>query len=101
LTLSEWLIHDHAALAFRFEPFVDNRGTWVVRYFGRLCIEGVMVDVAADESMNEERHDYEGFAWDGMALRIEPLPVRYATERERGRLGRVHAFEAYLRTRDT
>lgn len=83
------------------EPFVDNRGTWVVRYFGRLCIEGVMVDVAADESRNEERHAYEDVLWNGMILKVEPLSVRYATERERGRIERMHAIEAYLQTLHT
>lgn len=83
------------------EPFVDNEGTWAVRYFGRLCVEQVMVDVAADESRNEERHAYEDVLWNGTILKVEPLSVRYATERERGRLERVHAIEAYLQTLDT
>ena len=52
------------------EPFVDNKGTWVVRYFGRLCLNGALVDIAADERMNLENHQHQYYntSWNGYDL---------------------------------
>lgn len=78
------------------EPFVDNNGTWIVRYFGRLCLDGVMVDVVADESRNAENHLYEHIMWRGHDLAVEPLEVRLAIERERERTDRIVAIENHM-----
>jgi len=78
------------------EPFVDNQGTWLVRYFGRLCVGGAMVDIAADEKMNPDRHPYDRVSWHGFDVLIEPLQARYRVEIERGREDRVRAIEAYM-----
>jgi hypothetical protein len=79
------------------EPFVDNGGTWVVRYFGRLCLANVQVDVAADPSRNADAHRYETLEWRGHPVRVEPFEVRYCTEIARGRADRIAAFDAFLR----
>jgi hypothetical protein len=81
---------------FLVEPFVDNNGTWVVRYFGRLCVEGVMIDVVADEKRNEENHYYEPVQWNGYTLKVEPLQVRYEIELQRNRIDRIQAINKYL-----
>ncbi|MGI6206767.1 MAG: hypothetical protein ACOYEW_01025 [Anaerolineae bacterium] len=78
------------------EPFVDNKGTWLVRYFGRLCLGGFMVDVAADEKMNRENHQYDEALWNGYRLLLEPLQARYQTELQRNRQDRIRAIEAYM-----
>ncbi len=65
------------------EPFVDNKGTWLVRYFGRLCVGGAMVDIAADEKMNPDRHQYDRVTWNGYEVFIEPLQARYRVEIQR------------------
>ena len=67
------------------EPFVDNKGTWVVRYFGRLCLRGAIIDIAADEKMNAENHQYDQVKWNNFDVFIEPLDNRYHTELERKR----------------
>ena len=80
------------------EPFVDNKGTWLVRYFGRLCVGGAMIDIAADEKMNLEnrQHQYESVSWNGFDIYIEPLQVRYQTELDRNRAERIEAIEKYM-----
>lgn len=79
------------------EPFVDNKGTWLVRYFGRLCVGGAMVDIAADEKMNPDQHQYDRVSWNGDEVFIEPLEARYQVEIQRGREDRIRAIEAYMK----
>lgn len=80
------------------EPFVDNQGTWLVRYFGRLCLDGAIVDIAADDKMNLEnqQHRYEKVSWNGIELWVEPLQDRYQIEIERRREDRIKAIEAFM-----
>lgn len=78
------------------EPFVDNKSTWLVRYFGRLCIEGAIVDIVADEKMNIENHHYDKVVWNGYDVFIEPLQTRYALEQKRGRAERLKAMPEYM-----
>ena len=77
------------------EPFVDNKNTWLVRYFGRLCIGGAIVDIVADEKMNRENHHYERLLWNGFTVYAEPFETRYALENERGRADRLKAMEEW------
>jgi len=78
------------------EPFVDNKGTWLVRYFGRLCLAGALFDIAADEGMNLGNHQYDRVSWNGYDVYIEPLHVRYQTEIKRKREDRIKAIETYM-----
>jgi hypothetical protein len=78
------------------EPFVDNKGTWVVQYFGRICINGVMVDVAADKKMNSENYDYKKILWEGYLLNIEQLEKRYEIEKQRNRIERINKIKEYM-----
>jgi len=80
------------------EPFVDNHGTWLVRYFGRLCVDGAIIDIAADEKMNLEsgQHRYEKAIWNGIELWVEPLQDRYQVEIGRKRADRINAIEAFM-----
>ena len=80
------------------EPFVDNKGNWLVRYFGRLCVLGAMVDLVADEKMNPSTavERYVAVSWRGLELRVEPLAVRLAVEQQRGRSDRIRAIEDVL-----
>ena len=79
------------------EPFVDNKGAWLVRYFGRLCVGGAIVDIAADEKMNyENRSDlYVKTIWKGCELIIEPIHHRLEIEIGRGRTDRIAAIEKW------
>lgn len=79
------------------EPFVDNKGTWLVRYFGRLCLDGALLDIAADEKMNLENHQYDKVSWNDYDIFIEPLQVRYQTELDRNRKERIKAIEEYMK----
>jgi hypothetical protein len=78
------------------EPFSDLGNTWAVRYFGRLCIEGVMVDIAADDFANESNHKYDIVKWNGYDLLIEPFEARYKTEVQRQRPDRIEMIEKYM-----
>ena len=78
------------------EPFVDNKNTWLVRYFGRLCINGAIVDIVADDKMNRENHHYDLLSWNGYDVLAEPFEIRYALEKERGRINRLKAMDEYI-----
>ncbi|MDD3242883.1 MAG: hypothetical protein PHD32_04065 [Eubacteriales bacterium] len=78
------------------EPFSDLGDSWVVRWFGRVCLCGTMVDVVADESTNAGHHAYEPLFWRGYSLAVEPLALRYEVELQRGRAARVAALEALM-----
>ena len=80
---------------FVVEPFSDLKDTWVVRFFSRLCINGVMIDIASDESRNFENHEYSSVSWNGYEIFAEPLHVRYQIELSRNRTDRIKAIEEY------
>lgn len=81
------------------EPLADNKVNWLVRYFGKLCIDGASVDIAADEeklNIENNRQNYERVSWKGYDLFITPLKNRYAVEIQRGRKDRIKAIEEYM-----
>jgi hypothetical protein len=82
---------------YTVEPFADNKGTWLMRYFGRLCIGQGYLDIAADEKTNAENRLYDKITWNGRDLFVEPLEVRYQTEIKRKRNDRIKAIEAYIK----
>jgi hypothetical protein len=95
-TRSFWMARD----LFReemIEPFVDNGGTWVVWYFGRVCLASIQLDIVADPSRDAEVHPYERVEWRGHRIPVEPFETRYRTEIQRGRHDRIAAFDAFLR----
>jgi hypothetical protein len=80
------------------EPFVDNKGTWIVQYFGRLCIEGVMFDIVADKKLNEENNEYEIISWNNREVKVYPLLKRYYIEKEgKNREERIKRMEEYMK----
>lgn len=81
---------------FVVEPFVDNLDTWVVRYFGRLCIDGAMIDIAADEKKNLENGSYDLVGWNNYKIYVESFQSRYQTEIQRNRIDRIQAFEDFM-----
>jgi len=81
---------------YMIEPFVDNNGAWIVRYFGRLCIEGVQLDIVADDSRNKENYGYQNVGWNNYRLYIEPLETRYNIELERGRIDRSSLIKDFM-----
>lgn len=78
---------------YMVEPFEDNGGDWVVRYFGRLCICGMQIDIAADEKNNADVYNYEKESWRENSLRLEPFQNRYDTEVLRGRKDRIKLLD--------
>lgn len=79
------------------EPFIDNGGTWVVRYFGRICLRGMMLDIVADDNRNMEGHTYNKVNWREYNLLVEPLLDRFIIELHRKRYERIAAFELYFK----
>lgn len=79
------------------EPFVDNKGTWLVRYFGRLGAGSAYIDVVADEKMNLENHPYDSVSWNGFNVFVEPFKNRYQLELMRNRPERIKAMEEYMK----
>lgn len=80
------------------EPLVDNKGNWLVRYFGKLCVDGASVDIAADDNLNIEnsREHYDRVSWNGYEVFITPLRERYEVEIQRDRKDRIKAIETYI-----
>ena len=78
------------------EPFVDNKGVWLVRYFGRLCLDGVLFDIAAEDKLNRINHNYDKVVWNNYDIYVEPLQIRYSIELERKREDRLKAMELYM-----
>ena len=70
--------------------------SWFPQYFGRLCINGVMVDVVADKKMNSENYNYKKILWEGYSLNIEQLEKRYEIEKQRNRIERIKRIEEYM-----
>jgi len=83
-------------LEYLIEPFVDNGGSWVVQYFGRICIDGIMIDIAADKKMNKENNNYEDVFWKKYDLKIEPITKRYEIEVQRIRIERMEKIKDYM-----
>jgi len=77
-------------------------------YFGRLFLEGAMIDVAGDAIWDmESRREkfgkftcpvsgYEKFSWNGFDLYVESIQLRYEIEIMRNRKERIRAFEKYM-----
>jgi len=80
------------------EPLGDNKGNWLVRFFGKLCIDGASVDIAADDKMNIENRQsqYEKTTWNGYDVFIVPLKNRYGVEVQRDRKDRITAIEKFM-----
>lgn len=81
------------------EPFADYKGTWHVRYFGKLCIDGASIDIAADDEWNLESrfHPYDKAVWNGFDVYLEPLKLRYEVEIERERKDRIKVIEEFMK----
>jgi hypothetical protein len=85
-------------LEYLMEPFVDNKKTWVVQYFGRICIDGIMIDVVAEEKLNEENNEYENIVWENYEIKVYPLLKRYYIEKEgKNRKERIEKIEEYMK----
>ena len=80
------------------EPLGDNKGNWLVRFFGKLCIDGASVDIAADDKLNFEnnQHLYEKVSWNDYDVFITPLQNRYEVEIQRDRKDRIKAIEEFM-----
>lgn len=80
------------------EPLGDNKGGWLVRYFGKLCVDGASVDIAADDKLNIDNNQdlYEKVSWNGYEVYVTPLSQRYEVEVQRGRRDRIRAIEEFM-----
>jgi len=78
------------------EPFQDLGNSWVVRYFGRLCIEGIQIDLAADEKANLDNHVYDNINWNGIQIFLEPVELRLEIEKTRNRKERIDMILDYI-----
>jgi hypothetical protein len=82
------------------EPFIDNGGTWVVRYFGRISLRGMMLDIVADDNRNMETHTYDQVSWRTYQLLVEPLLDRLIIELHRNRHDRITVFKNHLKSNE-
>jgi len=90
-------------------PFAENEAINPLRYFGRLFLAGALIEVAADETWNLESRQqgfygftspvsqYEKASWNGHAVYLESLQLRYQIEKARNRKDRVKALKKYFK----
>lgn len=78
------------------EPFVDNGGSWVVRYFGRLCISGVMIDIAADQSLQPHNMELDDVCWRHYSLKTETLQKCFDINVIRNRSEHAQKIKVFL-----
>ena len=83
-------------LDFLIEPFVDQRGNFILQYFGRLCLEGIMFDIVADNDINKEYYIYENMVWKNYNIKIKPIKKRYEIEVKRNRIERIEKIKEYM-----
>jgi hypothetical protein len=82
-------------LEYLIEPFVDTNG-WLVKYFGKICIEGKLFDIVADKKVFKYFNDYENILWKNYKTKIEPVKKRYEIEIQRNRVERVEKIKEYM-----
>lgn len=77
------------------EPFIDNKESWVVRYFGRVSLGRSYIDIVAAENLNSENHLYDKVVWKGYEVLVERFENRYQLELKRNRPDRLEAMDEY------
>jgi len=78
------------------EPFIDHGGAGAVRYFGRICLRGIMIDIVADESRNSENYTFQDVIWREIPIKVESIMDRLIIELHRKREERIQAFNHYF-----
>jgi hypothetical protein len=91
--------------------FFDNPIGYFINpltYFGRMFLNGAMVEITADKVWDLESRQqgfggfsskiskYEKFSWNGYSLHLESLQLRYEVEVARNRTDRIKAIEKYM-----
>ena len=94
--------------------YFENRMEYFInplKYFGRMFLTGVMIEVTADELWDlesrqpehkktewfgYEHSEYEKIVWRGYSIYLESLQHRYQIEMARNRQDRIKAFDEYM-----
>jgi hypothetical protein len=82
-------------LEYLIEPFVDTNG-WLVKYFGKILIEGKMFDIVADKKVFAYFNDYDKILWKKYETKVEPIKKRYEIEIQRNRIERIKKIKEYM-----
>lgn len=82
-------------LEYLIEPFVNTNG-WLVKFFGKILIDGKMFDIAADEKVFAYFNDYDNIVWKKYEIKAEPLKKRYETEIQRNRVERIKKIKEFM-----
>ena len=82
-------------LEYLIEPFVDTNG-WLIKYFGRICINGIMFDIVADNNYYKYYDEYNYTFWKKYKTKIEPIKKRYEIELQRNRVERIEKIKEYM-----
>jgi len=82
-------------LEYLIEPFVDTNG-WLVKYFGKICIDGKLFDIVADKKVFEYFNNYDYVLWKKYKTKIEPIKKRYEIEIQRNRVERIEKIKEYM-----
>ena len=91
----DWDKAQEALSDYIVEPFIETKG-WARDYFGRIVVANTLVDMVADEKYDFPNYAYEPYEWKGYTLWLETFMSRYNTEKQRGRLERLEAFDNYI-----
>jgi hypothetical protein len=82
-------------LEYLIEPFVDTNGR-LVKYFGRLCIDGIKFDIVADNECYKYYDEYNYVYWKKYKTKMEPIKKRYEIEIQRNRIERIDKIKEYM-----
>jgi hypothetical protein len=97
------------------QKFFDNPNGYFINpltYFGRMFLNGAMIEVTADKAWDAESRQqgfrgfsgqiskYEKFLWNGYDLCLESIQLRREVEIARDRKDRVKALEEYMAQQD-
>jgi hypothetical protein len=83
-------------LDYLIEPIIDYGDSWVLQYFGRICIDGVIIEIAADNDESKDFYIYENFMWKNYCIKIKPIKKRYEIEIGRNRIERIEKIKEYM-----
>jgi len=56
-----------------------------------------MIDIAAEEKLNDRNNEYENILWENYEIKVYPLLKRYYIEKEgKNRKGRIKKIEEFM-----
>ena len=82
--------------AFIIEPFSEYSKNDVVRFFGKISINNIVIDISAKPKNIYGCHTIEMLCWNGYILKSQTLELLLKVYKKNNRLEYVKAIEDYM-----